>query len=418
MTQQRRTYTKEFKQQAVARLHEGKEKAAEIERELAITRGLLSRWGRELAEVETVEPVVEEEIVEIEEIEEVSVEIPTTEPETPPPPPKINLRDPALYVNRELSQIEFNRRVLAESANPRHPLLEQAKFIAIFASNMDEFFMVRVSGLKQQVALGIADLSIDGLTPREQLIAIYRTVTDLVADEMAAYQTIKDKLYAEGVQIRSYDELKPSRKRKLSEYFEREIFPALTPLAFDPTHPFPHISNLSLNLAVVIRDPDTHETRFARVKVPQSLPRIVPLRQIAPDELIQPNKHKFVWIEEVVKANLGRLFPGMEIIDAYPFRITRNNDMEIQEEEADDLLLSIEDNLRLRHFGDVVRLEIDTTMPEAMRAVLMKNFDIGAYDVYTYDGPLALSGLWGLMGITKPELKDDHFFAQQPPALR
>ncbi len=334
------------------------------------------------------------------------------------PHSNLDLTAPTYYANRELSQIEFNRRVLEQSTDLRHPLLERAKFIAIFATNMDEFFMVRVSGLKQQVALGINEAPADGLTPREQLVAIYRLTTKLVQDEMDNWHTIEEELTEAGIQVRQYDDLKASRKRKLRQYFEHEIFPVLTPLALDPSHPFPHISNLSINLAVIIRDPDTNETQFARVKVPPSLPRLVPLRRVAPEELVQPSTLKFVWLEQVIKANLDRLFPGMEIVDAYPFRITRNNDMEIQEEEADDLLLSIEENVRQRHFGNVVRLEVDESMPDTIREILKDNFEIGSYDVYTVNGPLGLSSLWELLRIERPDLKDEVFFPKQPEPLK
>ncbi|MGB1252810.1 MAG: polyphosphate kinase 1 [Candidatus Promineifilaceae bacterium] len=348
-------------------------------------------------------------------------EVKAPAPEPPPVEPTkktrskpIDLFSPSYYINRELSQIEFNRRVLDESMNLRHPLLERAKFIAIFASNMDEFFMVRVSGLKQLVALGITDAPPDGLSPREQLVATHRIVTQLVQTEMQNWQQIESDLRDAGITIRDYSELKGSRKRKLRQYFEQEIFPTLTPLAFDPSHPFPHISNLSLNLAVVIRDPDTHATHFARVKVPDTLPRLVPLRKVAPDTLQLPTSPKFVWVEQLIKANLNRLFPGMEIVDAYPFRVTRNNDMEIQEDEADDLLMTIEQSIRERHFGNVVRFEVDSSMPDSILHMLMENFEVGQHDVYSVDGPLALSSLWELLGIERSDLKDEVHRPQRP----
>ncbi len=390
MTVKRRQFSAEFRQQALAKLNANGITAAQLERDLNLTRGTLSRWKKQY----------------------------NTMTDEIPPQITIDLTAPTYYVNRELSQIEFNRRVLEQSMDPRHPLLERAKFVAIFATNMDEFFMVRVSGLKQQVALGINESPADGLTPREQLVAIHRLTTKLVHDEMDNWHAIENALYEADVQVRHYNELKSSRKRKLRQYFEQEIFPVLTPLAFDPSHPFPHISNLSINLAVVIRDPDTNETQFARVKVPQSLPRLVPLRRVAPEELVQPSTLKFVWLEQVIQANLDQLFPGMEIVDAYPFRVTRNNDMEIQEEEADDLLLSIEENVRQRHFGNVVRLEVDDSMPDTIRAVLMQNFEIGSYDVYTVDGPLGLSSLWELLRIERPDLKDENFFPKHPEPLK
>ncbi|MCA9950358.1 MAG: polyphosphate kinase 1 [Anaerolineales bacterium] len=329
----------------------------------------------------------------------------------------MDLYNPSLYINRELSHIEFNRRVLLE-CYADHPLLERLKFLAIFSSNMDEFFMVRVSGLKQQMMLGITKGKADGLSPREQLVAIYRVVTQIFSEANRIWrEQLYPQLVAEGIQVLAYKNLGNRTQRKLSSYFEREIFPVLTPLAFDPSRPFPHISNLSLNLAVVIRDPDTQKTNFARVKVPAILPRLVPLKPLAPDELLTPTEQKFVWVEEVIAANLDRLFPGMEIVAAYPFRITRNTDMEIQEEEADDLLLTMEENLRQRHFGSVVRLEIDENTPEDIRQTLMHNLEISQYDVYTTTGPLGLSSLWELHKLERPELKDPHFKSVMPEYL-
>lgn len=330
-----------------------------------------------------------------------------------------DLHSPSLFINRELSYIEFHRRVLNESFDTRHPLLERVKFLAIFGSNMDEFFMVRVSGLKQQVLLGITDAPADGLTPREQLVAIHRVVTNLVQQERDCWHNrLRPELEQASIFINNYQDLKKRSQRKLSDYFEREIFPVLTPLAFDPGHPFPHISNLSLNLAVVIRDPATKVTRFARVKVPATLPRLVPMNPLDPDELLPPAVQKFVWIEQVVTANLGRLFPGMEVVAAYPFRVTRNTDMEIQEEEADDLLLTIEQNLRDRHFGFAVRLEIEEGMPENIRQLLVSNLQITNYDVYTVNGPLGLSSLMELHKLERPSLKDEVFQPNVPAPLR
>lgn len=330
----------------------------------------------------------------------------------------INLKNPSLYINRELSHIEFNRRVLQESLKEEHPLLERLKFLAIFTSNMDEFFMVRVSGLKQQVLLGITETPADGLLPREQLVAVHRVVTQLFAEAMKCWrEQLLPALTDAKLFLYDYTELKKRQQMKLRDYFERSIFPVLTPLAFDPGHPFPHISNLSLNLAVVIRDPKTGETHFARVKVPSTLPRLVPLKPLDPDELLPPATQKFVWVEQVIAANLDRLFPGMEIIAAYPFRVTRNTDMEIQEEEADDLLLTMEKNLRQRHFGFPVRLEIDDSTPDDIRELLLENLEMSAYDVYTFNGPLGLSSLWELHKLERPDLKDDRIRPRIPSGL-
>jgi polyphosphate kinase len=331
---------------------------------------------------------------------------------------EVDLKNPSYYINRELSQIEFNNRVLNEAFSEEHPLLEQVKFLAITASNMDEFFMVRVSGLKQLVYLGITERPADGLLPREQLLAVHRAATALVEREMAAWHQLHTAMMDAGIHVLNYGELKKRKQDRLREYFEQEIFPVLTPLAFDPGHPFPHISNLSINLAVLIRDPDSGATHFARVKVPSTLPRLVPLKPLDPDDLLTPTVQKFAWVEEVIAANLDRLFPGMEIVAAHPFRVTRNTDMEIQEEEADDLLLTIEESLRRRHFGFVVRLEIDESMPEWLRETLVANLRITNFDVYTVDGPVGLSSLMQLHRLERPELKDPTFHSVVPPPLR
>ncbi len=332
---------------------------------------------------------------------------------------EIELTDPSLYINRELSQIEFNRRVLNEAANDNHPLLERAKFLAIFSANMDEIFMVRVSGLKQQVLLGIDKRPPDGLSPREQLVAIHRAVTQLFADAARCWkEELHPQLKKAGIHVLNFSDLKSRQQKRLSEYFEREIFPVLTPLAFDPGHPFPHISNLSLNLAVVVYDAEADETHFARVKVPAALPRLVPLKPLDPDDLLMPAVQKFVWVEQIIAANLSRLFPGIQVVAAYPFRVTRNTDMEIQEEEADDLLLTMEESLRQRHFGSVVRLEIAENTPEDIRQLLISNLRIGAFDVYTTSGPLGLSSLWELHKLERPGLKDPTIKPDLPGPLR
>jgi polyphosphate kinase len=332
--------------------------------------------------------------------------------------PEQDLKNPSYYINRELSGIAFNRRVLLESFNPEHPLLERVKFVAIFSNNMDEFFMVRVASIKQQISLGITDTPPDGLTPREQLATIHRQFTALVEQKMRGWkEQLLPELAEAGVIVVNHADLKVRQQRKLADYFEREIFPVLTPLAFDPGHPFPHISNLSLNLAVVIKDPVDGSSHFARVKVPSTLPRLVPLNPLDPDELLRPSVQKFVWVEEVIVANLARLFPGMEIVTAYPFRVTRNTDMEIQEDEADDLLLTMEENLRLRHFGFVVRLEVDDRMPDWIREILAANLQVQPHDIYVVDGPLGLDSLFELHKLDRPDLKDTPHTAVFPPPL-
>lgn len=333
-------------------------------------------------------------------------------------PPAIDLKDPSLYINRELSHIEFNRRVLHET-EADHPLLEKIKFLAIYNSNIDEFFMVRVSGLRQQMRLGVMITPPDGLLPREQLANIHRTLTQLFAESNAIWhEQLKPALEDAAIKVLDYKDLSRSQKANLRQYFERDVFPVLTPLASDPSRPFPHISNLSLNLAVQIRDPKNDEAHFARLKMPATLPRLVPITRLDTDDLSTPSVQKFVWLEQLITANLDRLFPGVEILAAHPFRVTRNSDMELQEEEADDLLIMMEENLRQRHFGSVVRLEIDDSMPPTMRELLMINLEVESYDVYTTEGPLGLSSLWELHRLERPDLKDKPFQPRLPASLR
>lgn len=343
----------------------------------------------------------------------------TAKNETKPPKTGPNLTSASFYINRELSTLEFNRRVLLESMNSEHPLLERVKFLAIFSNNLDEFFMVRVASIRQQIILGVNDSSADGLTPREQLLAIHRTVTALFEQMMQIWNdTLQPALAKQGVHILQYPNLTKKQRRRLDEYFERDIFPILTPLAFDPGHPFPHISNLSLNLAVVIRDPRDGRTHFARVKIPGTFPRLISISSDNdPDDWLPPTVQKFVWVDQVIIANLGRLFPGMEIVAAHPFRVTRNTDMEIQEDEADDLLITMEESLRQRHFGFVVRLEIEESMPDWIQEILVSNLETTPHDGYMMNGPLGFDSLFELHKLNRPELKDAPLFPVTPPFL-
>lgn len=268
----------------------------------------------------------------------------------------IDLNDPGLYINRELSWIQFNHRVLEEALDQRQPLLERVKFLAIFANNLDEFFMIRVSGLRRQLAAGALAVPPDGMTPAEQLVAIRRDLLPELARQYDLWHhDLLPKLLKVGVKVLSYPEIRPKQRELLRQYFAREIFPALTPLAFDPGHPFPYISNLSLNLAVVVNDP-MHGERFARLKVPNMFPRLLPIPSEETAEsfeslgLTQTGSSNFVWMEEVVAANLDVLFPSMEIVAAYPFRVTRDADMEIEEDEAADLMTAVEEVVEMRHF--------------------------------------------------------------------
>jgi len=331
-----------------------------------------------------------------------------------------DLSDPALYVNRELSLLEFQRRVLDEALDERTPLLERVKFLAIVGSNLDEFFMVRVAGLKQQVSAGVLDLSADGRTPVEQLAVVRKAATALlVAADACWREGLQPALAHAGILIHPFRRLGKRQRANLKRYFDETVFPALTPLALDPGRPFPHISNLSLNLAVLVRDPGG-EVRFARVKVPDSLPRLVAIKPASgkvrrPDAT--PHQHHFVWLEEVIAENLDTLFPGMRVVGAHPFRVTRNADLEIQELEADDLLETIEEGVRRRRFGTVVRLAVAETMPRALREILIDNLEVDRKDVQRIDGPLGLSALMALTSIPRRSLKDRPFVPVVSPAL-
>ncbi len=331
-----------------------------------------------------------------------------------------SMRD-SLYLNRELSWIEFNRRVLQEAQNQNVPLLERVKFLSIFSSNLDEFFMIRVSGLREQIAAGVTQRTPDGMTPAEQLDAVRAALLPLLDEQTRVLtEDLIPKLAGQGIRLLNYDELTPAQRAALRSYYEREIFPVLTPLAFDAAHPFPRISNLSLNLAVLIKDPEYGE-RFARVKVPSNLARLIPLHELAPLTRAQdgsaPFPYKsmaFVWIEQVIAANLADLFVGMEIMAAYPFRIIRDTDIEIQEDEADDLLLTIEQGIRQRRFGNCVRLEIGAGMPERVRHTLLEKLQLDSGAVYASSGPLGLSSLMELHSLDRPGLKDRPFPAAVP----
>ncbi len=347
----------------------------------------------------------------------------STRPATPALPAEtFDLNHPSLYVNRELSLLEFQRRVFEEAQDERNPLLERVKFISIVASNLDEFYMVRVGGLKKQIAGGVTDLSPDGRTPAEQLAAIRKVAQALMKEAQVYLQDVLIPALAEhGILILNYDELSNKQQKQAKKKFDEGIFPVLTPLAFDPGHPFPHISNLSLNLAVLIRDEHGHE-HFARVKVPSSIPRLLPIKRssggVKKDGTV-PYKHAFVWVEQVIAANLGVLFPGMEVIESHPFRITRNADMAIQELEADDLLETMEQSVRQRRFGSVVRVTVNNDMPARIRDILIDNLRLDRNDGYVLDGPLGLSSLMGLSrNIERFELLDHPFVPFTPPLLK
>ncbi len=333
------------------------------------------------------------------------------------------LDSPDLYLNRELSWLQFNSRVLEEAFDQRHPLLERVKFLAIFDNNLDEFFMIRVSGLRKLLGADRSEMSPDGLTPAEQLGAIRREVVKLLDRRDACWNLdLLPKLGEEGIHIREYGQLSDKQKKRLRKYFKKEVFATLTPLAIDPSHPFPHISNLSVNLAVVVQNPEYGE-RMARLKVPASFPRLirVPQKGLTEEEealgLLDADEQEFVWQEQVLAANLDRLFPGHEVIGAYPFRVTRDADLEIQEDEAADLLETIEESIEMRQFGSGIRLEVDTTIPDRVRETLARNLGIPPYLCYTIDTPLGLCELMELTKLDRPDLKSQPFPSVIPPDL-
>lgn len=340
--------------------------------------------------------------------------------ESPLPASLPDWDDPKHYLNRELSLLEFNRRVLDEAQDERNPLLERVKFLAIVGSNLDEFFMVRVAGLKQQIAAGVVELSPDGLTPAEQFADVRKAATRLMHDARDCWRTaLLPQLKEQGIAVLEYAELTDKQKANARKYFDETVFPVLTPLAFDLGRPFPHISNLSLNLAVLIKDPHGEE-KFARVKVPNTLPRLVPLKRssgsVKKDGTV-PHKHYFVWLEQVIAAHLDALFPGMTIVAVHPFRVVRDADVVIQELEAYDLLETMEQSVRQRRFGSVVRVSLNEAMPADLRAILIENLEVDRNDVYAVNGPLGLSNLMPLTSIDRYDLKDPPFVPATPAAL-
>lgn len=297
------------------------------------------------------------------------------------------------YINRELSWLEFNARVLHEARDPRNPLLERCRFLAIFASNLDEFFQIRVAGLKEQLAAGHSRPSPDGLSPKDILDRIRTRTLHLQALHAETYLGIREELAAEKIRIVRVED-RPERERELRQEFIDQIFPVLTPLAVDPAHPFPYISDLSLSLAVTVRDPASGERRFARIKVPPVLPR-----------LWQVGTLTYILIEQIIAANLDILFPGMEILEHHLFRVTRDADIEIEEDEADDLLSAIETELQRRRFGKVVRLEVERSMPPATRSLLRRGLGLENADVYEIAGMLDLTALHALADLPVPSLQ-------------
>jgi polyphosphate kinase len=347
------------------------------------------------------------------------VHTPVTKPSSGFQP--LTLESTELYINRELSLLEFQKRVLHEVQDPKNPLLERVKFLSIVSSNLDEFFMVRVAGLQKQAASGAQEASIDGLSAAVQLQLIRQEVQALVHEIQGLFRgTLLPALEREGIQILDISLLPQRERTALNSYFLEEVFPVLTPLAFDPSRPFPHISSGSLNLAVVVGD-NLGTENFARVKVPDSLPRLVP---VTPDALpaessksVNP-RTRFVWLEQLIAANLHLLFPGMEIVEAYPFRVTRDAEVAIQELETDDLLETVEAAMRQRRFTSVVRLQVDANVSEKILEILASNLPIDKQDVYRISGSIGLGRLSELYSLDRPDLKDHPLVPSTPPSLR
>lgn len=340
-------------------------------------------------------------------------------PRTLPSQEPTSLTDPALYVNRELSLLAFQRRVLEEAQDPKNPLLERIKFLSIVGSNLDEFFMIRVAGLMRQVESGTPETTADGMAPADQLEAIRTEVANIVA---TAHKILRRKLMPAlektGIRIREYRKLSPGPQARADRYFSKTVFPVLTPLAFDPGRPFPHISNLSLNLGVLVRASDGEE-HFARIKVPVTLPQLIsvdPPHQNT-KATVSGRSQTFVWLEDLIAGNLNALFPGMDILQAHPFHVTRDAEIAIQELEAGDLLEHTEEGLRQRRFGDVVRLQVSAAMPASVLRILVSNLEVNRKYVSKHSGPLPLSRLKALSAIERPDLKDPAFLPAVPPVL-
>jgi polyphosphate kinase len=338
-------------------------------------------------------------------------------PEAPPAatsPAVDNALPEDRYLNRELSWLEFNARVLALAADTSLPLLERAKFLAIFASNLDEFYMVRVAGLKRRDEMGLSVRSADGLSPREQLRRISERTQQIASRHAHVFlDSVRPALADEGIVIMTWAELDDAERGRLSTYFQEQVFPVLTPLAVDPAHPFPFVSGLSLNLAITVKHPDDGGQHFARIKVPDNVDRFVELdRREGSNDVV-----RFLPMEELIAAFLPVLFPGLEIVEHHAFRITRNADFEVEEDRDEDLLQALERELARRRFGSPVRLEVSDDMTESMLELLLRELDVDPGDVIEVPGLLDLTSLWQVYRVDRPALKDPPFVPATPPAF-
>ena len=313
------------------------------------------------------------------------------------------------FLNRELSVLDYNARILACAEDKSRSPLERARFAAILGRNLDEFFQIRVSGLREQLIAGVPGTSPDGMSPREQLDAIRARAQELVARQTQVFEKqLRPQLSVDGIRITDWADLKKAQREELGTVFEERVYPVLTPLSVDPAHPFPYISDLSLNLAVVVRDPDTGVRRFARVKVPPLLPRFLKLS----------GGRRFVPLEQVIAAHVERLFPGMKIVARHPFRVTRDADVEVEVDEADDLMETLESLLRGRQRApEAVRLEVTTSMPQRLRSILLRELRLSSSDLYIIDGLLDLGALWSLTEQKGPAAKGTRSVGVTPPEL-
>ena len=319
------------------------------------------------------------------------------------------------YLERELSWLQFNERVLQLAIDPTVPLLERARFLAIFSSNLDEYFMVRVAGLKRRIATGLAVRTAAGLEPRELLERIARLAHELMAQHAAVFQhEVRPALAAEGITIVRWDQLDERERMPLHHFFADRVFPVLTPLAVDPAHPFPYISGLSLNLAVLLQNPKTGNEHFARLKVPPSLPRFI-LIDDDPDRELRADGKRFVPLEDVIASHLDQLFPGMDVVEHFSFRVTRNEDVEVEEDDAENLLTALEKELTRRRFGPPIRLEVEDDMDPKVLDMLSRELQISDREIYRLPTPLDLTGLWLLTDVDRSDLEYPKFFPRTHP---
>jgi polyphosphate kinase len=330
------------------------------------------------------------------------VPVDSSEPDDGAPKPLPDDR----FSDRELSWLAFNQRVLELAEDPDVPALERARFLAIFASNLDEFYMVRVAGLKRRIVAGIALRAASGYSPREVMKRVQDKTRSLMARQAQAYRSLEPILADAGIEVLRWAELDEDEHKEMGTFFDERVFAVLTPLAVDPAHPFPYISGLSLNLAVVVRNPNTGQEHFARVKVPPTLPRFVPLED-----------SRFVPLEDVIAAHLDSLFPGMQVLQSHTFRVTRNEDVEVEEDESENLLKALERELTRRRFGPPVRLEVEETIDPHVLDLLIEELDIDMSEVVTMAWPLDLTGLFAIADLDQPELRYPPFVPMTSPEL-